>query len=319
MRCLALAMALERAGARCVFVTGGEGAAILARFGAAFETVVAERDAERLQALNALGAQAVVVDDYRLDARFEAALSAPVCMAIDDLADRPHAVGLLLDAGYGRREADYADLATGAALLLGPDHALLRPGFERRPRPVPATLGRLFVSFGLSDVDAVAARVARRLVALAPNLDIDLAVAKGAQSLPALQALAAAAPRLALHIDADAVPLMQAADAGVGAGGAMTWERRAAGLPSLAVIVAENQRPGIEALARAGVVLAVDLRSPAFEAEFDAAFARLQDPTVRGAMIDNPEAPCDGRGAERAAEALLEIVARTARPSTSSG
>ena len=310
MRSVALAMALQAKGARCVFVVGPEGLAILERFGAPFECVTAEDDASRLAKVDALAAKAVVVDDYALGADFEGELSAPVVMAIDDLADRPHQANILLDPGYGRVEADYADLAPGAALLLGPDYALLRPGFERRESEIPDALSRIFVSFGLSDVAEITGQVARRLLALAPDAYIDVAVADGAQSLPALRDLAAAQPRLALHVDAAAAPLMRAADAGVGAGGAMTWERCAIGLPSLAVVVAENQRPGIEALAREGVVLAVDLAAPTFEANFDAAFARLQDPAQRRAMIDNPHARCDGRGAGRVAEALLGAIAR---------
>ena len=309
IRCLALALALKAKGARCVFVAGPDGAAILQRFGAGFDCIVTPDDPARLARLNALGAEAAVLDNYALGAGFEGALSAPVVMAVDDLADRDHAVQLLLDAAYGRAAADYTARAPGAKLLLGPDYALLRPGFERQPRPVPDTLARLFISFGLSDVEGVTARVVRRLLALAPDAAIDVAVADGAQSLPALRGLAVADPRLIVHIDADTAPLMRGADAGVGAGGAMTWERRAAGLPSLAVIVAENQRPGIEALAREGVVLAVDLKSPTFDADFDAAFFRLADPAQRRAMIDNPHAACDGRGAERAADALLAAIA----------
>jgi hypothetical protein len=78
---------------------------------------------------------------------------------------------------------------------------------------------------------------------------------------------------------------MRGANAAVGAGGAMTCECRAVDPLSL-VIVAEYQHPGV-----------------------DAAFARLADPVQRRAMIDNPHARCDGRGAERAADALLGAIA----------
>ncbi len=319
MRCLALAMALQAAGERCVFVVGEEGGAILHRFGAVFDTLPAENDAARLAALNDLGADAVVVDNYTLDAAFERALTAPVIMAIDDLANRHHAVSLLVDPGYGQTSADYEALAPGAKLLLGPDYALLRPGFERRETLVSTTLSRLFVSFGLSDVEGITAKVVKRLLELAPEATLDVALTDTAQSLAELKDLAEHHPRLVLHTDADTARLMRAADAAIGAGGAMTWERRAIGLPSLVVIVAENQRPGIEALGREGVVLAVDMKSPTFEADFDAAFARLRDPAQRRAMIDNPHAQCDGRGAARAAEGLLGSIARKPRPSTSSG
>ena len=309
MRCLALAMALKERDARCVFVTKGDGAAILSRFGAGFDICNPPTD-DIAPMLDAMAPHAVVIDDYSRGADFERALSAPVVMVIDDLANRSHAAQLLLDPGYGREAGDYAGLTDGATLLLGPRHALLRPGFEGEAKPVRETPSRLFVSFGLSDVEGITVRVVRRLLRQEPDAAIDVALAGSAPSLAMLELLAAAHPRLIVHIDADTAPLMRAADAAIGAGGSMTWERRALALPSLTVIVAENQRSSIERLAADGVVLAVNLKSPRFEAEFDAAFATLKDPAIRRAMIDNPLATCDGRGAARAANALLAAMSR---------
>ncbi len=314
MRCLALAMALRERGARSVFVVEPGGAAIMHRFGprpgAGFGVVEVDPEV-RLLVANSLGADAAVFDNYHWDAEAEAGVTAPIVMAIDDLADRPHRVNLLLDPGYGREVANYAALVgSGTQLLLGPSYALVRPGFVRtEPKSVPETVSRVFISFGLSDIEGVAARVVRELMQQAPEVCFDVAVAGNAESLPALLAMAAANRCLTVHIDADTAPLMRAADAAVGAGGAMTWERRALGLPSLAVIVADNQRATIQRLAADGVLLAVDLHKPEFETRMAETFARLLDPVIRRAMIDNPLAPCDGQGAARAAEVFLEMIA----------
>ncbi len=305
VRCLALARALQRQGAACGFVVDPPGVDLLRRLGWAGEVLAADDEAARLATIRALAPEAVVVDDYRLDAAFERDLPGAV-MVIDDLADRPHACALLLDSAYGRADGDYAALAPRARLLLGPPYALLREGFvHRRRRPV-AEVSRVFLCFGLSDVGGVAARAAALLQPLAPDVVFEVATAADAPSVPRLQAMAN--ERLVLHLDADVAPLMHRADLAVGAGGGMVWERRAAGLPQLVVFVAENQRPTVERLAADGVIAAVDLADPDFEARLASAFLALRAVAARREQIDSPFAECDGRGAARAAEALIALA-----------
>ena len=306
VRCLALARALEAEGAVCAFVVETPGAALLERLGWAGSVIVADTAPDRRGAVLVQAAEVAVVDDYRLDAAFEAGL-APAVLAIDDLADRPHACALLLDSAHGRGEDDYAALVPGARLLLGPDYALLRAGFAGPPRPIAERASRVFVCFGLSDVGGVAARATRILRPLLPEAVFDVALAGDAASLPALRRLASADPGVRLHLDADTAPLMRAADLGVGAGGGMVWERRAAGLPQLVVALADNQRPMAERLEAEGVIARVDLADVDFEARLAEAFTRLLDPAARQAQRAAPAARCDGLGAARAARALIEL------------
>ena len=100
---------------------------------------------------------------------------------------------------------------------------------------------------------------------------------------------------------------MAAADMAIGAGGASTWERCCLGLPTLAVIVADNQRDMIRRLASDGALLAVDMHDAAFEAAFGAALDRLVGLEVRIALRARSAPLCDGRGAERIADAILSL------------
>ena len=311
MRSAALATALSAQGCACTFAVGPEGAAILERFfPGAFATANVRRgDGAALAALAAaLVARAVVVDDYAADAELERRLAAPgrVLVAVDDLSDRPHAVDLLFDPGPERRVADYADLAPGAEVRVGPAYALLRPGFAApASRPPAPVLRRLFVSFGLSDVGGVAARAVRLARRINPRLAFDVALSADAPSRRILEGEAG----VALHIETpDVLALMLKADAALGAGGSGAWERAALGLPSLTVVVADNQRPAIDALFRADAVIACDLRAPDFEAAFTRGLADLASPEVRTRLSARSRALCDGRGAERAADAILAAV-----------
>jgi len=254
----------------------------------------------------------VVIDNYAAAAPEERALrdGGRVLMAVDDLADRPHDVDVLLDAGYGRRAEDYAGLAPeDAELLIGTAYALLRPAFataHARPGEVRQDLRRVFLSFGLSDVGGVTARALETIRPLAPDAELDIAIGQDAASLPELRVAAERDRKIRLHVEAtDVVELMQGADLAVGGGGGATWERCCLGLPSIAVIVAENQRPAISALAADGVLVAVDMARPDWEGALKAAVERLRPPAVRSELQARSLAVCDGRGAERAAAALL--------------
>ncbi len=307
VRCVALSRALAAEGAACIFVVEALGAEVLARLGWTGDVHLAGDAAARAATICGLGVHAVVVDDYRLDAGFEASLGAPV-LAIDDLAARAHACALLLDSAYRRQPGDYAVLAPGARLLLGPEYALLREGFAAPDRPAKPRVERVFVSFGLSDVEGITARAVGLLRPRLPESVFDVALARDAPSLALLRTRAAADPRLILHLDADVAPLMRSADLGIGAGGGMVWERRATGLPQLVVTVADNQRPMAARLAADGVIVRVDLKDPSFEARLAEAFTSLLPSAARQAQIDNPNARCDGHGAARAARALMEVV-----------
>jgi len=301
MRCLTLARALGAGGARCAFLRTPEAADILARF--APDMPLAEEEAR---------AAVVLVDSYRIDPRREAEwrASGRRLAVLDDLA-RPHDCDLVLDPSYGRREGDYA----APVVLAGPSYALVRAEFAgrraaalaRRDQPVR----RVLVSLGLTDVGGVTARVTNALLAGLPDLALDVVVGAGAPSLPALAPLAAAA-RIALHVDtADMAGLIERADLGVGAGGSSVWERACLGLPTVTLILADNQRDMAMSLDAAGVTLALDARWPGLEGRLAEAVGRLtRDEALRAGLSARSAALCDGLGAQRAADAMLGLVKR---------
>ena len=316
MRCLTLAQALADGGARCAFLLAAEGEALLARFSdRAFEIVSLEPGLVS-SAVERMQPDVLVIDDYSTTFDLEATLknSARRLVVLDDLADRNHPANLLLDPGYGRLDADYDGLLPDdARRLIGPDFALLRAPFAARrtealTRPITKRPERLCLSFGLSDVDGIAARAVKLARATLPEVQIDLALAAAAESLRAVRRMAQTDERIHLHVNAtDMADLMAAADIGVGAGGASTWERACLGLPTLAVIVADNQRAMIQRMAAEGLLIGVDLTQDDFEIAFTTALLRLSDPALRRTLKDRSAALSDGRGAVRVAEAILAL------------
>jgi len=209
------------------------------------------------QALSAhTGSQPVdwlVVDHYALDARWEQALrsQAQRIMVIDDLADRLHVCDLLLDQTFGRQAADYMPFVTdGCTLLCGSQYALLRPEFAAlreyslRRRLQPA-LKELLITMGGVDKDNVTSAVLRGLKSSPLPEDCRLTVVMGrtAPWLKDVQDLSSQMPRpTQVLVDIDNMAeLMADSDLAIGAAGATSWERCCLGLPSIMLVVAENQ------------------------------------------------------------------------------
>ena len=314
MRCLTLAETLAARGLVCAFAVNGSGAALMKRFGAGF--ALYRQDVG--SALQAGDFDAMVIDDYGVAAEQEAAFrqQVGVLAVIDDMADRAHLADLLIDPGYGRKAADYGGLLPQSAVLLtGPTYALVRPSFVALrsgmlARPIVPAPKRLFMSFGLSDVDGIAGRAAAAVRARYPDVVVEIALGSDAESAMALRSRAKADHALHLYFDAQNIAeLMAGADAAIGAGGASTWERACLGLPTLAVVIADNQRRVISRLETDGAVLAIDLLDANFDRMFVESLEKLWAPDVRAALRIRSAALCDGLGGERIADAILQLTA----------
>ena len=209
----------------------------------------------------------LVVDHYSLDARWEEALrpQAKRIMVIDDLADRSHACDLLLDQTFGRQAPDYIPLVTdGCTLLCGSKYALLRPEFaalrkyslRRREKPI---LKEFLINMGGVDKDNFTGAVLRSLQDCLLPEDCRLTVVMGqtAPWLKNVQDLSRQMPwptQVLVGVD-NIAQLMADSDLAIGAAGATSWERCCLGVPSIMLVVAENQLKVAKSLEEAGAAL----------------------------------------------------------------
>jgi UDP-2,4-diacetamido-2,4,6-trideoxy-beta-L-altropyranose hydrolase len=326
MRCLSLATALTARGAMCGFVEFPETRDVLASFAgddvarlAAGEGPLPARVRQVASLAGDWGANVVVVDHYGVSADQERILAddGRAIILIDDLADRAHQCGLLIDPGFGRSAEDYRSLVpSGARILAGPAYALLRPEYAAaRPaatsrRGVQETPKRLLVALGLTDFRGITGRVLNIVLPALEGIHVDVVTGAGAPSLTWLEHLAGSDPRVRLHVQTRGmVELMAAADVAIGAGGSSTWERACLGLPSISLILADNQRGLAQALGQADATLAVDAAAEGLPTRLLEAFVRLRDDgALRSRLSEAAAGLCDGLGAQRAADAILEFV-----------
>ncbi|MBO9194830.1 UDP-2,4-diacetamido-2,4,6-trideoxy-beta-L-altropyranose hydrolase [Rhizobium sp. 16-449-1b] len=255
MRCLTLADGLRQKGAVCTFVSRDMPpalAALVAEKGHEIRPIDDER--ESLVAAAEIRPDWLVVDHYGLDADFEREMRTAVrkIMVIDDVADRPHSCDVLLDQNLGRKAKDYKQLVSAdCVLLIGPHYALLRPDFaqfreaslvRRRREPVRHVL----ISMGGFDNDNVTGAVLKALKAceLPTGSSLSIVMGQDAPWIADVNVTASSLPwpaRVLVGVR-DMAQLMMQSDLAIGAAGSSTWERCCLGLPTVMIVLAENQK-----------------------------------------------------------------------------
>ena len=326
-RCLVLALALRQRGAVCRFAmralpghlgervsAQGFGVDLLAEPAGSGWSVVA--DAQAFEALAAeFDPSLVIVDHYGLDARWEAAVAGGKrrLLAIDDLADRPHACDILLDQNHhADAKGRYAGLIpNGAATFLGPEYALTHPSFavaRGMVRHASRRVERVFVFYGGTDASN---ETARALAVLARpdlrHLAVDVVVGRNHPDPDVLARLASRRGKTRIYSERPHLAdLLVRADLAFGAGGVTTWERCALGVPSVVTTVAGNQEPGIEVLSAAGIVQYAGAAGQLCEDGLHASVRALLDSPGRlEAMRQAALAMTDGGGAKKLACRLI--------------
>ncbi len=256
------------------------------------------------------GCHLLVIDHYERGACFGAACRswADRILVIDDLPERAHDCDLLLDTAPGHSEQDYRRrVPEEAQLLLGPDYALLMPEYAaaRRhvlPRSYKGAAKQVLVALGATNpedlLDKILDAVDQASVALAPDLVL-------AWNMPDIDRLAARAERAGgrVHVDVkNMAELMVAADLAIGAGGNSAWERCTLGLPTLLLVIAENQRINAKALDGVGAVQVV---AP----ETDYLVGAIESLAGDSSALENMSAAAarlaDGLGAIRVSQAAV--------------
>lgn len=188
-----------------------------------------------------------IVDHYGLDAEYERFLK-PYCdriLVIDDLANRPHECDMLVDFSPSRKAEDYKNLVPQPCkLFIGLDYFILRKEFfERQEHKKNDGRKNIFLTMGSIDGTENLPPVLDYLERYEPVLNIHVLMTSKTKTLERVKSLAAHSHHhVTLHVDIPSpAPLMKAADLAITAGGMTCLELVASGVPTLAMIVADNQ------------------------------------------------------------------------------
>lgn len=321
MRCLALAQAWQAAGGEAVMAFAELPEALTQRLGReglkpsrVHADPGSEDDARQtMEAVIEHRADWLVLDGYRFDLAYQHSLRTgpKKLLVVDDGASpREISADLIVNQNLFAEGSFYRLRDPQCELLLGPRYVLLRREFQearcRRPSS-PEEVIRLLVTVGGGQPPAtLEALVEAALQSRIPDLELTLVVGPAGYGTPALDELARR-PRVRLvHQPADMAELMLTAQMAVSSAGSTSWELACLGVPTLVLIVADNQSPVAAALDRAGIAVSLgtaeDLDTARLGAELESLAA---DQERRTAMAELGRRTIDGQGAHRVVRTML--------------
>ncbi|MBE2267254.1 MAG: UDP-2,4-diacetamido-2,4,6-trideoxy-beta-L-altropyranose hydrolase [Anaerolinea sp.] len=308
MRCLALAQAWQDRGGEVLFLAHELPPALRQRLTTEKMSYLVggnqpgdEEDAafviEQTRAQSAI----VVVDGYPFGADYQQRIKAAglPLLVLDDYAHADfYAADWVLNQNSGAEEWLYPRYAESTRFLLGTRYALIRREFWRGRRDQPAPVGRkILVTLGGTDPQNITRIVIDKLEQIdAPDLDVVIVVSAANPQIGDLQA-AVSRSRHAMRLEtnvSDMTPLMAWADLALSAAGGTLWELALLGVPTCALITAENQRGGAEAFAASGALRLLDI-----DFDPDVIGRLLTDEDTRTRLAARAQAAVDGYGVER--------------------
>jgi UDP-2,4-diacetamido-2,4,6-trideoxy-beta-L-altropyranose hydrolase len=272
--------------------------------------------------ISALGVKPdwLIVDHYTLDKKWECIVRPMVrhIMVVDDLADNKHDADLLLNQNYTNPlHKRYPDLLPSAAtILLGTKYALVRPEFahsrEASLSRRNGQLRRLLVFMGGSDPFNDTSKVLSGLVETTSlvNIVVDVVLGSSNPHQGEIKGICEQLPFVTLHVQTHRMAeLMTLADCAINAGGSVTWERCTLGLPALVVIQSHDQVTVSTEINRIGGHKQLGWANKLTGKDYLGAIDALT-PDDLNEMSTICATLCDGKGAYRVADQMLNVYRR---------
>jgi len=324
MRCLALAQAWHEIGGRAFFATAAIASSLATRFLAERIELIhldvlpgSNDDATQTASLaQKRRASWVVVDGYQFGDAYQRAIKQAGLrlLFVDDYGHADHYYAdLVLNQNINADESRYPHRESYTRLLLGTSYALLRSEFwswRNWQRQIPSVARRVLVTLGGSDPESVTHKVIKALKQIQlPGLQARIVIGPANTDLPTIRR---EAEDLDCHIElltdvTDMPALMAWADAAVSAGGITCWELAFMGVPTVVVILADNQKGIAEGLAEAGVASCVGWHDQFAPGQLAQMLTELLEKCpIRSRMSSHGRSIVDSLGAKRVVDQLQD-------------
>lgn len=235
-----------------------------------------EDDANQtLEILKNIPAKILVVDHYGIGKSWEEKIRNNVCylIVIDDLANRTHYCDALIDQNVGKKNRDYEKLVNSKAkLFIGPEYALLRNEFIDHRRKLSEAAGgvtlfdsedelKILISMGGVDSNNITGRIVAILSTMTIEEKVSFSVLIG-QNFPyesdLVRQLRNFPHQITIYKEVDQIAdFVHDHCMAIGSGGISALERCSLGIPSILVVLAENQVRGVMAMESIGAAIAI--------------------------------------------------------------
>jgi len=328
MRCLALAQAWQHRGGKAVFATSTITPALEFRLRSeGFKTYHLrskhgniEDARETLQLAQKLGASWIVLDGYQFGSKFQKILKehGPYLLFIDDNGHADHYyANIVLNQNLHANQELYRSREQYTNLLLGTRYALLRQEFwpwTKFPRIIPKVARKVLVTLGGSDPDNVTLKVINALNKVyLDKLEVITVIGGGNLHHDEL-VTAIAASRIPIYLKSNAInmpELMAWADMAVTAGGTTSWELAFMRLPSIILVIADNQCQIAQHLDASKTAINLGWYEKVSPEDIAQKLLHLQTShKMRAEMAKKCQKLVDGKGGDRVVDILAKIQGR---------
>jgi UDP-2,4-diacetamido-2,4,6-trideoxy-beta-L-altropyranose hydrolase len=325
MRCLALAQVWQDTQGQPIFIMANFVPALEERIKSEGMEVVhlttepgSSEDAQETAALaHQFEAIWVVVDGYHFSAEYQKNIksSGLRLLFIDDYGHAEnYYADLVFNQNISANEQWYQNREPYTQLLLGTRYALLRREFWQWrgwQRTIPPIAKKVLVTLGGADPDNVTLKVIQALQ-LVEVEELEAVVVVGGSN-PHYETLEMAVQNsqfpIRLHRNVTNMPeLMAWADVAISSGGSTCWELAFMGLPSILLILAENQRAIAQKLANLSQTVNLgwhqNIPSPNIAEKIS---LLLQSAKERTKIIEVRQQIVDGKGVSRIIKSLESL------------
>ncbi len=333
MRCLSLAKALRKRGHSVIFLCiEREGIARIKE--EAFEVIELEHEnshkavaatskpvlygeiQQLIRIIQEKAVQMLIIDKYDVETCYFLKIRPYVkrLVYLDDLGKFVYPVDLVVNGSITSEYLKYKGYSKEQHLLLGTAYNLLRDEFRELPdRKLNKAAQQIMITTGGSDPYHMTLRFLNMMMTdpeLA-GLTIHVIVGSLFTCKEELKKIQLQNPFLVLYENITHIwRVMLQADIAISAGGTTLYELAACGMPTLAVILAENQKMAAEKMDEKGCVMNLGWFDQIETDFFLSQLKRLMyDYSLRASMSKRAKKLIDGKGAERVADYIEEMMA----------
>lgn len=265
----------------------------------------------------------LVLDGYHFDSDYQKSIQSegwPI-LVIDDMAHLPrYHCRMILNHGPHAMDLNYMK-DPDAKIMAGPAYALLRNEYQPWrdwKREVPDKARKILVTMGGADAHNVTAQVLEAFFALeGENKELKVILGPTNPHRRAIERCAfrnQGTVKILTGTD-DMAELMAWADMAVIGAGGTSLEMSFMGLPSIVVILSDNQKPVAERLSQEGCVINMGYYDEVRKEDWIGSFEELiRDRVKREQMCEKGRGLVDGRGADRVVHALITDDYKRERP-----
>lgn len=308
-RCIALAEALKDKGIHSRFVIRGDSTILGLLRGLDYRDLDWLNNSDKAFE-EAAAAELVIVDSYLARPAFYQALSRLrkniVCLDDHNRLDYP--AGTVVNGSVYAESLKYPRKYS-RKYLLGPAFALLRREFRAFPRKkINQDIKSVMLTFGGEDIRNTAPVILNFLTRNYPGLRKNVIAGKGFKNIKALQALSDKRTRLLYYPDAKIMKMsMLNADIAISSGGQSLYEFARAGLPTIAICLAQNQEQNVEGWQERGFILCAGwYKDKNLLPKIKECMQSLSSQRIRAKISNIGRKIIDGKGAQRIADFILK-------------